>query len=498
MPLFHHFPAVIIMLPMVAAVLTPLLRNNEKAVRTVANAVQSILVVLSLWLVAALLGGPEDYFNYSMGHFPSPFVNELRAGSLEAMLACAFSTVMLFSLLGGAHDLVKDIKKGRSYLFYVMVNLLTCSLMAMVFTNDIFTAYVFIEINTIAACVIVVAKENEETLKATIKYLFLSVLGSGLFLLSTSILYDITGHLLMEPAYGAIQSLVAEGRYQFPLLMTMLMYIVAVAVKSALFPFHVWLPDAHGSATTSSSAILSGLVIEGYIVLLIKLLYRVYGIETAGILGVLPILFWLGIVGMIAGSVLAYLQTNIKRLIAYSSVAHVGYIFMGIGLNTPAGFTAASYHIIAHAFTKSMLFIAAGALINTVGTNVISEMTGSARKNIVAGLAFIVGGLSMIGIPFFAGFVSKFYLADAAMQGVYGTWIALIVLALSTFLNALYYIPVATRIYSGGGKLSKDVGTAVGFAVAPTLICLMAANIALGVFYVPLLKAIEVGFSWLK
>jgi len=383
-----------------------------------------------------------------------------------------------------------------------MINLLNTSLMALVFTNDIFTAYVFIEVNTLAACAIVVAKENRDTLKATIKYLFLSVMGSGLFLMSTALLYAITGHLLMEPAHQAIIALVADGQYEFPLTMTILLFIVSMAVKSALFPFHTWLPDAHGSATTASSAILSGLVLKGYVVMLLKLLYRVYGIETVAELGVLNVLFVFGITGMIAGSVMACFQTKLKRLIAYSSVAQIGYIFMGMGLSAQDGFTAASYHIIAHSFTKSMLFIAAGALIGVSGSYVIADMTGAARKRPLAGAAFTVGALSMIGIPLFAGFVSKFYLAGAAMYGPHSIWITMPALAVSTFLNGLYYFPVLVRIYSKAEQDDTQTPPTAklqpSFSARFTLICLIASNIALGIFFTPLLQALESGFLWLS
>jgi multicomponent Na+:H+ antiporter subunit D len=385
-----------------------------------------------------------------------------------------------------------------------MINLLSCSLMSLVFVNDIFTAFVFVEVNTIAACSIVAIKENRATLRATIKYLFLSVVGSGLFLLSTAILFAITGHLVMEPIHEAIGALMASGEYQFPLTMTMLLFIVSMAVKSALFPFHTWLPDAHGSATTASSAILSGLVLKGYVVLLLKLLYRVYGLEVAMELGVLPILFLLGISGMIAGSIMALLQTNIKRLIAYSSVAQIGYIFLGMGLGNIGGFTAASFQVVAHSFTKSMLFIAAGALINAAGSYTIADLTGAARKNKLAGAAFTVGALSMMGIPFFAGFVSKFYLAGAAVQGNTMIWITLSVLAISAFLNGLYYFPVVARIYSKEAPAEAPAprATAMGpWASAPsakaTLFCLIAVNIALGIFFAPLLRMLEAGFMGL-
>ena len=496
-----HFPLLIIFLPMLAAVAMPLLRGAGLA-RAVTLVVLGAMVCLSLGLTISLWSSPVAYFTYQMGYFPAPFGNELRAGMLESMLSVVFAVVMLFSVLGTKHDLEKDIGKNRLYLYYCMINLLSCSLMALVFTNDIFNAYVFIEISTIAACSIVVAKESGDTLKATVKYLFLSVMGSGLFLLATAVLYSITGHLLMSNANEVITTLVQSGEYTFPLLMTLLLFIVSIAVKAALFPFHVWLPDAHASATTASSAILSGLVLKGYVVLLLKLLYRVYGIETIMALGVLPVLFILGITGMMAGSVMACFQTKLKRLIAYSSVGQIGYIFMGMGLSNQGGFTAASFHIIGHSFTKSMLFIAAGALIGAAGSYDIADLTGAARKNKLAGAAFTVGALSMAGMPLFAGFVSKFHLASAAVHSQHNLWITMMALALSAFLSGIYYFPILLRLYTRDEDAPQTAAAELPHSSGPaanlTFACLILINLALGLFFLPILAALESGFMALS
>jgi len=174
---------------------------------------------------------------------------------------------------------------------------------------------------------------------------------------------------------------------------------------------------------------------------------------------------------------------------------------MGIGFNTPAGFAAASYHIMAHAFTKSMLFIATGVLINAAGTKEISGMIGVAWKSRIAGAAFLVGALSLIGIPLFAGFPSKFYLAEAAIHDEQGAWIAFIFLAFSTFLNALYYVPTLYKFYSTKGTLSQAIegGSWVRekSPATPVLFGLIGANIALGVFYLPIMSLLHEGFEWL-
>lgn len=506
MPFYYNFPSFMILLPMVAAIVMPLL-SKRKIARTVCIAVQVILALLSLSLLISLLNSGDKSFTYAMGHFPAPFGNELRAGTLEAMMSLCFSLVMLFSLLGGDSDTLRDIKEKKAHLYYLMMLLIMTSLMVLVYTNDMFTAYVFIEINTVAACAIVMSKETKKTIWATVKYLFMSALGSGLFLMAVTILYGLTGHLLMEPMYEVIQQLVSDpgNQYYLPLVMTLGLFLVSIAVKSALFPFHTWLPDAHGSATTTSSAVLSGLVLKGYIVLLIKLIYRVYGFEVVKDLGILQIMFILGMCAMIFGSIAAFVQKDLKRMIAFSSVAQIGYIFLGIGLGTPFGFAVASYHIIAHAFTKSMLFIASGSLINTAGTQSISDMQGIARKNKTAALAFVVGAASMIGVPLFAGFGSKFFFAQAAMNGEAGPWITMIVLVFSTFLNALYYVPVLSSIFSGKQQKSSLEITPDGSASvskrpieAFSMLSLVAFNLILGISFGPLLDTIQQGFTLLR
>jgi multicomponent Na+:H+ antiporter subunit D len=208
-------------------------------------------------------------------------------------------------------------------------------------------------------------------------------------------------------------------------------------------------------------------------------------------------------------------------MIAYSSVAQIGYIFMGIGLSNQGGFTAASFHIIGHSFTKSMLFIAAGALIGTAGSYDIAGLAGVARENKLAGAAFAVGALSMTGLPLFAGFVSKFYLASAAVQSQHNLWIALMALAVSAFLSGVYYFPVLIKMYSkeenvigvGSSEIKDNVvilngmkgsdakryhkGKSGVYAANITFIILIAINIALGLFFIPILGALERGFAGL-
>ena len=272
-----------------------------------------------------------DSFTYMMGHFPAPWGNEIRVGVLEAMLAMVFSIVMLLSLLGGMKHIFEDVESTKVNLYFLMMNLLFVSMLCLIYTNDLFTGYVFVEINTIAACAIVMARKGNQTLVATMRYLCLSLLGSGMFLMGICILYDITGHLLMVSLHGTIEQLASSGQYAQPLEVVIVLFCVGLATKSALFPFHSWLPDAHGSSTSASSAILSGLVLKGYIILLIKIVYRVLGTDVFNSSKAINVLFFFGCCAMIVGSLHAMTEKDLKRMIAYSSVAQIGYIFMGIG-----------------------------------------------------------------------------------------------------------------------------------------------------------------------
>jgi multicomponent Na+:H+ antiporter subunit D len=241
-------------------------------------------------------------------------------------MAAVFAFVMLFSVLGGMSDLKRDLEKKIAQYYYMMLDVLFASMLAIIFTNDIFTAYVFIEINTVGAFFIVMAKEKDDTYLATVHYFVMSMLGSGLILLSIAILYAVTGQLNMAYLFESIQALYASGAYQLPLMVAAGLMTVGLFVKSALFPFHTWLPKASSSATSASSAILSGLVTKGYIILLIKVYYRVFGIQTVKELGITSLLLFFGIIAMIGGSLSAIRQTDIKKMIACSSVSQIGYI----------------------------------------------------------------------------------------------------------------------------------------------------------------------------
>ena len=504
MSLVQNVPAFSILLLMLCGIVCLVL--PRRAARHLADCAIALVAAASVALLVFFLQGGAAY-TYSMGEIGAPFGNELRAGMLEAAVATLFSIVTLLSLMGGRAHLRSDIGRLKVNLYYISTLFLLCSMLALVYTNDIFTAYVFVEINTITACGIVMSKEDGYTLAASMRYFIMSLIGSGLFLISICILYAVTGHLLMSNIQEAVAQLYAQGEYRAPLQVAIALMGVGLSLKSALWPFSSWLPDAHSSASASSSAMLSGLVLKSFIFLMIKIFYRVIGAGIVRTHAVLDLLLVFGILGMVMGSVNALFERDIKRLLAYSSVGQIGYIFCGVGLGTPAGVAAAMVQVAVHATTKAMLFCAAGGLMDASGgSKKFRDIEGAGRRDPYAGVAFIVGTLSMIGIPFFGGFITKLSLVQAAVTvGGWRNLLSILAIIVSTILTAIYYINVLAIIFrapetaptKASEKLKeewkKQVRLDTEYEVAIVLFILL--NLAIGLRSDQLMQIITTGLS---
>ena len=478
---------------MIAAILLSLGPRARLAYR----ATLCVCLLCTLASLAFLLYTARQALAYAfpMGKFPAPFGNELRCGPLQALFTAVFSLVMTLCLLGGGSELQEDVEEKKAGLACVMLCMVLASLFVLSYTNDLFTAYVFIEISTIAACALVMIKDSGPTLVATLRYLFLSLLGSGMFLFGLVLLYAVTGHLLMPQLHEAVAALMRAGEYRPVLALSLALMTAGLGVKSAMFPFHRWLPDAHGSATTAASAVLSGLVLKGYAVLLILLYVRVFTLGSVRALHVTDAVFILGFAGMLLGSLRALGETHIKRMLAWSSVAQLGYVFMGIGLGTEAGVAAACFQILAHAFTKPLLFVSAGRLSAVMGhEKQMGALHGAAWREPLAGIGFGIGALSMVGIPLFGGFAAKAGLALSAIGGAKAA-AAMAVLALSSILNALYYLPALLGLWSERPADRTPVEPDVACAVS--ILMLAAGVLALGLGFRPVMELILRGLALL-
>jgi multicomponent Na+:H+ antiporter subunit D len=495
MDFIRNFPFFSIIICMFSGIISSVL--DGKRARNLCFGAVGIVTVLSMGVLFYTVQTGEAY-TYMMGHFPAPWGNEIRAGILEGILAVTFSVILLLSLVSAYHRTAEDIEESKLNLFYVLVDLLLSSLLAIIYTNDLFTAYVFVEINTIAACGLIMIRQIGRTFGAAIKYMVMSLVGSGLFLIGLSLLYTLTGHLLMSPAKEAMQQLIATDSYHLPVLVILVLMSIGLAIKSGLYPFHSWMPDAYGFSTASASAILSGLVSKAYIILLIKIFYRVVGIDFIVTSEMMNVLFVFGLVGMIMGSVSAILEKDIRRMIAFSSVAQIGYIYMGIGLGIEQGYVAAVYHILHHAATKALLFISVVGLSNVSGgSKQFPDLRGAGYRHRSAGVAFTVGSFSMVGLPMFSGFISKYLFATAALwASPKKVFLTLVVLSVSTILNAIYFIHTVVTIYTPAEESEAKQQRRHWHEkpwVTISLVIFIGLNFVLGIFSQPVVDLITSG-----
>ncbi|MCR5810066.1 MAG: sodium:proton antiporter [Lachnospiraceae bacterium] len=492
MDFIRNFPMFSVVLSLFSGVLCTMLSGKKARIYTILYECVLAVMVISVLRYTVVTG---KAFTYVMGEFPAPWGNELRAGVLEASIAVLFIAVMLCAVLAGQHYVRKDIDESKINIYYAILNLMTAALMAMTWTNDIFSGYVFLEILTLTSCGVLIVREIGRTTLAAVRYMILNLVGSGLFLLGVVLLYDITGNLLMVPMQQEIAMLYQDPGARVVLIMATGILTIGLSIKSGLFPFHYWMPDTYGWATPTSGAVLSSLVSKCYIFLLIKIYWRVIGIEIFTDMPIRNVLFVLGLCGMVFGSVSAIRAENINRMVAFSSAAQIGYIYMGIGLGGTAGFTAAVFHIMAHAVTKSQLFLTTPRLAAVSGDSLrFKNLQGCALRDPNAGLFFLLPSLSMIGIPIFAGFSSKLFFAMAAAdRGGIKLILVMLVLAASSLLNALYFMRTLIRIYTPSEPSKERVRHHLDYNIP--MIALTLANLAMGLFSGIFAALIGQGFS---
>lgn len=492
----QNFPFFGILLTLICAVITSVLKGRQARWLTMAL-ITAVTVMTGAVLTYTLVTG-ESYV-YMMGHFPAPWGNEIRIGVVEALMMMVFCFVTLFAFIGGMVPSIREIEKTKYNIYCILVDLTFLALQALVYTNDLFTAYVFIEINTLAAAGLIMMRQKGRNLVAGVRYMMMNLVGSSLFLFGISILYTITGHLLMENIHDSVAVLAATGEYHVPLTIVVALVTVGLAVKSALYPFEKWLPGAYSNATPTVAAMLSSLVSKGYIFLLIKFYVRVIGFDVICSMGVLDVLFVFGLAGMIMGSINAVRAKTTRLMIAYSSVAQIGYIFTALGLRSEIGLVCALWHSAAHAATKSMLFVSCAEMDDACGgTHLRKHLRGAFYHSPLLALAFSLGALNLTGIPLLSVFMTKVTLTQAAIDvGGRHMGAVLIAVAISTLLNAVYFLGTAVNLFTPTKEgdevlpptVRKNPFTSVG------LVGLIALNLAMGLLSQPFLTALAQGLA---
>ena len=496
MQFVQNFPFFAILLTLICAVITSVIGRRKAIYLT--SLLITVVTAMTVCVLVYVLRTGESYA-YMMGHFPAPWGNEIRVGVMEALMMTVFCFVMLFSFIGGLLPSIREIESTKYNIYCILVDLLLLALQALVYTNDLFTAYVFIEINTLAAAGLVMMRQKGRNLVAGVRYMMMNLVGSSLFLFGIVILYTITGHLLMVNIRESVAALAATGEYKIPLTIVVAMVTVGLALKSALYPFEKWLPGAYSNATPSVAAMLSSLVSKGYIFLLIKFYVRVIGFDVICNMGILDILFILGMLGMIMGSVSAVRAKTTRLMIAYSSVAQIGYIFTAIGLRSEIGIICALWHSAAHAATKSMLFVSCAEMDDACGgTHLRKHLKGAFYHSPLLALAFSLGAINLVGIPLLSVFMTKVTLVQAAIDvGGRHMGLVLIAVAISTLLNAVYFLGTAVNLFTPTKEYDEVLKPTVrkNPFTSVALVGMIVLNLAMGLLSQPILSALAEGLK---
>lgn len=480
-----HYPALIVVVLFIAAFAAPLLYRQVKML-TVYFIMAAHIIALAMAVLLLINVQQHGPVLYHMGGWPPPWGIEFKADPLRLYMVIVVLTVSLWIFFYAVRDLQHELKIEVIGWYYTLYTVLVGAMAGMALTNDLFNLFVLMEIAAIAACAIISIKEDRACLEASFKYLILSAMGTGCFLLGVAMLYMVTGYL----NYSFLQAALPEALALYPLniFTAAALFIVAFGTKAALFPLHVWLPDAHASAPSPSSAMLSGLVIKIYAFVFMLILYEVFPRYLLEQIPLADIVLWLAALGVIFGSIYAMLQSDLKKMLAYSSIGQIAYIFMGIGLDHNLALVGGLYHIMVHAFTKAMLFMAAGVIIYSTGVRQIKDLASIGRVLPLTMLAFTIGSASMIGIPGTGGLISKWYLALSALES--GRPVFVLIILAGSLLNAIYYMPIVINAFMHQGDFNGEVKPVPGY-MKISLVIGMVAVVAAGIVSKPVVSLLE-------
>lgn len=430
--LYLHLPALQVVLPMLAAPLVMLMGRWPNTAWATATLTSWLTLILSLLLLLRVQA--EGVIAYHMGGWLPPVGIEYRVDSISILVLLVISfisaVVMPFARISVASEVPAD-KLGFFYAAYLLAN---CGLLGIAITGDAFNIFVFFEIAALASYALIATGRDRRAVLASYQYLVMGTIGTTFLLIGIGFLYIMTGTLNLADLAARLPEVNDTRTVRAALAFI----VVGISLKLALFPLHLWLPNAYAYAPSMVTVFLSATATKVAIYVLLRFIFGVFGYELSfAELGMNLLLMPLAMLGMLIPSVVAIFQTDIKRMLAHSSVAQVGYIILGISFASTLGLMASILHLFNHAITKAALFMALGALAYRLGGVSLSHLTGAGQRMPWTMTAFVIAGLSLIGVPLTAGFVTKWHLILAALDG--GLW-PIAIFILFTSVLALYYI----------------------------------------------------------
>jgi multicomponent Na+:H+ antiporter subunit D len=443
------------------------------------RAAQGIAIACSLIGLAAGIEGLRlcadgSVMSYTYGGWPAPYGIEARVDGFGAALATMIAAVSLGVFFYAGPSLRAELPRDEPA-FFATALLLVAALQGMTVTADLFNLYVFLEISSLTAYALVAIGGGAASL-ASFRYLVIGTLGASFYLLGVAYLFALTGTLNAADAAVALGGVASSPA----LVLAISLIALGLGLKMALFPLHDWLPDSYTFAPSTASALIGGLMTKVSALALIRVLYLVFAPSHRDLVDpIREIVAYLGGAGIVFGSVMAVAQRDLKRMFAYSSVAHLGFIAVGIGMANKAGISGAVFHMIAHGVAKATLFLIAGGIAYRVGSRNVDALAGVHRKMPLSAAALVVAAFSMIGIPPTAGFYSKWYLLMGCLEAGHPGLFTIVVCG--TLLSAWYFLRLFEVVFFGkaesrGTREELPLSMLAPIAVGALLLIVLGVN----------------------
>lgn len=478
-----HLIPVLVIVPLLGAALC-VLSHSGRWSYWIALAASGVSFASSVAILS--ITSDDTILRYAIGGWAAPTGIEYRVDLIGAMVATVVSLVSMLALIYSPRSIEREIMSDKHYILYCAWLLCQTGLLGMVVTGDAFNVFVFLEISSLSTYTLIALNRNRPALLAAFRYLIIGSIGASFILLGIGFLYAATGTLNMVD----LAERIPHSAQPRTLLIAFSFLTVGLMIKAAVFPLHAWLADAYHYAPASVTAFLAGTATKVSLYVLLRFFFTIFEpTYSFGQMLLSTILMPGAALGFVLMSLVAVFQTDLRRMLAYSSVAQIGYIVAGVSLMSTTGLTAAIVHIVNHALIKAALFMSVGCMIYRLGHAHRPSLDFLVRRMPFTVTAFIVSGLSLIGVPLTAGFVSKVALVSAALERNWWT-IAFMVLV-SSVLAIIYITRTAEVMLFRGNRV--EAGEPVGLQEAPLSMLLpmwtlIIVSVASGIFSNPLLS----------
>jgi multicomponent Na+:H+ antiporter subunit D len=430
--LWPHLAALQVVIPLIGSLLAGLLRRPIAGF-VLATAITWIAAAIAIALLCQVLQtGP---ISYHLGGWAPPWGIEYRVDVLNAFVLALVTVVGAVIMPFARRSVAFEIGPDREAWFYCMYLLCLTGLLGIAVTGDVFNAFVFLEISSLSSYVLIALGADRRALLSAFQYLIMGTIGATFYVIGIGLLYLVTGTLNMVDMAARLTA--AWGEFSRPIVAGLAFITVGIGLKLALFPLHVWLPNAYAYAPSWVTAFLSATATKVAIYLLVRFHFSIAGgVIDVRALPIDEVIVVLSLAAIIIASLIAVFERNLKRLLAYSSVAQIGYITLGIGLANQAALTGALVHVVNHALMKAALFLAAGAVFYRAHTTQLGELAGIGRRMPLTFAAFTIAGFGLVGTPGTSGFISKWYLMVGALDA--GQWISAAAIVAGSLIALVY------------------------------------------------------------